>query len=180
MRVEDEVRQVIWVDIPGWGDRYQISADGRIRSKDMLVKAKSGAVAKRKGRELALVRKNNAYLCVTLTDGVNRPQISVHILVARTFLGECPLGLHVLHADGDKTNNHFSNLRYGTPAENIADTKKHGRRRFGVTHPLAKLDDDAVQHIRSSSRSGAALAVMYGVSKAHVSSVRRNRCWKHV
>jgi len=171
---------VIWVDIPGWGDRYEISECGRVRSKDMRVKAKGGAFATRKGRELASVQKNNGYLCVTLTDGINRPQISIHRLVARTFLGECALGLHVLHADGNKTNNHFSNLRYGTAAENIEDTKKHGRRRFGVAHPLAKLDEDAVQHIRSSNRSGAVLAVMYGVSKAHVSSVRRNRCWKHV
>ena len=171
---------MIWGDIPGWGNRYQISEFGHVRSKDMVVGARGGATAIRKGRDLALVQKNNGYLCVTLTDGVNRPQISIHRLVARTFLGECPLGLHVLHADGDKTNNHFSNLRYGTPAENIEDTKKHGRRRFGVMHPLAKLDEDAVQHIRSSSRSGAALAAMYGVSKAHVSSVRRNRCWKHV
>jgi len=54
------------------------------------------------------VQKSNGYLRVTLTDGTNRPQISVHRLVARAFLGECPLGLHVLHADGNKTNNHFS------------------------------------------------------------------------
>lgn len=169
-----------WIDIPGWESRYQINEHGRVRSKDMLVNAKGGVTARRKGRELALVRKNNGYLCVTLTGDGNYPQISIHRLVARAFLGECPIGLHVLHCDGDKTNNHFSNLRYGTPAENVVDTKKHGRQRFGESHPRAKLDEDAVRHIRTSSRNGVTLAAMYGVSKEHISSVRRNRCWTHV
>jgi hypothetical protein len=169
-----------WVDIPGWEARYQISESGDVRSKDMVVGARDGAVAVRKGRVLTPVRKINGYLCVTLTDGKNRPQISVHRLVARAFLGECPIGLHVLHCDGDKANNHYANLRYGTPAENVNDTLRHGRRRAGVTHPMAKLDDEAVLHIRGSSRNGAALAAMYGVSREHVSAIRSRRVWKHI
>lgn len=169
-----------WVDVPGWGSRYQISERGDVRSKDMLVGAKGGAKALRKGRLLAPVRKANGYLCVTLTDGVNRPQVMVHRLVARAFLGECPIGLHVLHGDGNKSNNHYANLRYGTPAENIADTLRHGRRKVGENHPMAKLDADAVAHIRSSSRTGAALATMYGVSKAHVSAIRHGRVWRRL
>jgi hypothetical protein len=169
-----------WVDIPQWELRYEISEYGDVRSKDMQVKAKSGAVAIRKGRVLAPVRKNNGYLCVTLTDGVNRPQISIHRLVARAFIGECPIGLHVLHGDGDKANNHFTNLRYGTPADNHEDTKQHGHRLYGNKHPLAKLDEDAVFHIRNSNRNGAELAKMYDVTRAHISSVRRRRIWKHI
>jgi hypothetical protein len=169
-----------WIDIPGWEARYQISERGDVRSKDMVVGARGGAVAVRKGRVLTPVRKINGYLCVTLTDGKNRPQISVHRLVARAFLGECPIGLHVLHCDGDKANNHYTNLRYGTPAENVNDTLRHGRRRAGVTHPMAKLDDEAVLHIRGSNRNGAALAAMYGVSREHVSAIRSRRVWKHI
>ena len=169
-----------WLDIPGWETRYEISENGDVRSKDMVVGAKGGKTAVRKGRVLAPVRKNNGYLAVTLTDGVNRPQISVHRLVARAFLGECPIGLHVLHGDGNKANNHYTNLRYGTPAENIEDTRLHGRRRYGAQVANAKLDDDAVRHIRSSNRNGAALAAMYGVTAAHISAVRRGRAWQHV
>lgn len=169
-----------WLDIPGWETRYEISENGDVRSKDMVVGAKGGKTAIRKGRVLAPVRKSNGYLAVTLTDGVNRPQIGVHRLVARAFLGECPIGLHVLHGDGNKTNNHYSNLRYGTPAENVEDTRLHGRRKYGAQIANAKLDDDAVRHIRSSNRNGAALAAMYGVTAAHISAVRRGRAWQHV
>ena len=169
-----------WLDIPGWEARYEINERGDIRSKDMIVGAKGGKTATRKGRVLASVRKNNGYLAVTLTDGINRPQIGVHRLVARAFIGECPLGLHVLHCDGDKTNNHFSNLRYGTPAENVKDTFRHGRQPIGTAVHNAKLDEDAVRHIRSSSRSVRELGRMYEVAAAHISAVRRNRVWKHV
>ncbi len=169
-----------WVDIPGWETRYKISEYGHVHSKDMVVGAKGGAVAVRSGRALAPVRKNNGYLAVTLTDGVNRPQISIHRLVARAFIGECPIGLHVLHNDGDKANNHYTNLRYGTPAENNADTAKHGRVRKGAQVHNAKLDEDAVRHIRTSNRDGETLAKMYGVTRTHIGAVRSRRVWQHI
>lgn len=165
-----------WIDIPGW-ERYQVSERGDVRSKDMSVRSKGGASAVRKGRILARVIKTNGYACVTLTDGINRPQLSVHRLVARAFIGECPVGLHVLHCDGDKTNNHYTNLRYGTPSENAEDTAKHGRRRSRGRHPGAKLDEDAVQVIRTSGRPAKEVAAWFDVSVGHVYAVRRNRVW---
>jgi AcrR family transcriptional regulator len=81
---------------------------------------------------------------------------------------------------GDKFNNHYTNLRYGTPAENHEDTLKHGKRRIGVTHPLAKLKEKDVRFIRESELSGVELASKFGVSSAHISAVRRNRAWKHI
>ena len=181
MCINEKIWEMIFFkDIPGWESRYQISETGIVRSKDMVVGAKNGKTAIRKGRILAQVRKNNGYLCVTLTDGVSRPQISIHRLVARAFIGECPIGLHVLHCDGNKANNHYTNLRYGTPADNSEDTLSHGRRLMGASHPQAKLDDDAIEHIRTSNRDGATLALMYGVSRAHISVIRSRRVWKHV
>lgn len=171
---------MMWKPIPGWEARYEISEYGDVRSKNMQVGARGGATAVRKGRLLAKVRKTNGYLCVTLTDGVHRPQIHIHRLVARAFIGECPLGLHVLHSDGDKSNNQYTNLRYGTPAENIADTARHGRQRKGRSHPQAKLDEDAVQIIRTSGRPAKELADWFGICRSHVAAVRKNRVWKHI
>jgi len=145
----------------------------------MVVGAKSGATATRKGRLLTQVLKNSGYFAVTLTNGVDRPQITIHRLVARAFIGECPIGLHVLHNDGDKLHNHHSNLRYGTPAENVADTAKHGRQRAGAAHPMAKLDEDAVRHIRTSKRNNMFMAALYQVTAAHISAIRRNKAWQH-
>lgn len=169
-----------WVDVPGWEGKYEVSDAGRIRSKDRLVRAKGGALALRKGRELRLIEKTNGYLCVTLADGARRPQLSVHKIVAKAFIGECPLGLHVLHGDGNKRNNAAANLRYGTPSENVADTERHGRRRKGETHPMAMLTADSVRAIRKSDRSCRELAAVFGVTPAHISQVKRGKVWRHL
>ena len=169
-----------WIDIPGWETRYEISEDGLVRSKDMMVNAKGGAKAKRKGRLLKPILKNSGYYCVTLTNGVDRPHISVHRLVARAFIGECPIGLHVLHGDGNRLNNHYTNLRYGTPADNHEDTLKHGHRLMGSTHPLAKLKENDVRFIRETNESIVALAKKFNVSRAHIHSIRKKRIWSHI
>jgi hypothetical protein len=171
---------MIWVDIPNWETRYEISEYGDVRSKNMVVGARNGKTAIRKGRMLAKVIKSNGYACVTLTDGVNRPQIGIHRLVARAFIGECPLGLYVLHNDGDKLNNHFSNLRYGTQAENISDTKKHGHNLFGATHPMSVLTEKDVLTIRASNKAHIELAAIYGVTASHIGAVKAKRIWKHL
>jgi hypothetical protein len=43
---------------------------------------------------------------------------TIHRLVAAEFLGTCPKGIQVNHKDGDRLNNHASNLEYVTPSEN--------------------------------------------------------------
>ncbi len=170
----------LWRPVPGWETRYEASSLGRVRSKDMVVRAKGGAAAVRKGRVLQAATKTNGYLAVTLTDGVNRPQVGVHVIVARTFKGPQPAGLSVLHGDGDKRNNTPSNLRYGTQAENNEDTRKHGRSPVGARNGNAQLDEDAVRHIRASGKSTRALAELYKVHTRVVWAARRGRTWRHV
>jgi hypothetical protein len=169
-----------WIDIPGWETRYQITENGEVRSKNMTVGAKGGVTASRKGRVLTPVVKSNGYLCVTLTDGVNRPQIGLHRLVARAFIGECPIGLNVLHNDGNKLNNCRENLRYGTQADNHMDTLRHGHRLMGEKHPLSKLCEVDVHYIRVSTDKGVDLANAFNVTPAHISAVRHRKCWVHI
>ena len=44
----------------------------------------------------------------------------VHRLVYEAWVGEIPEGMTVDHIDGDKSNNHYTNLRLLTPEDNAA------------------------------------------------------------
>ena len=175
-----EVRKMIWRQVPEW-DRYEVSDAGVVRSRDMVVGAKGISNAVRKGRVLAQAKTSRGYLVVTLTRGCTRQQFSVHRLVALTFHGPPPHDkAHVLHSDGDPANNLASNLRWGSPADNHADTERHGRRRKGEAHPQAKLSVTAARDIRQSQTKSGVLAAQYGVTREHVWAVRRGRAWAHI
>lgn len=171
---------MIWREVPGW-DRYEISDTGVVRSRDMVVGAKGGARAIRKGRILTPAKSSNDYWVVTVTNGLKRCQIAVHRLVALAHHGAPPYeGACVLHGDGDKNNNTAANLRWGTAADNHADTERHGHRLKGERHPHAKLTEAAVRNIRNSAIDASRIAAQYGVTREHVWAVRRGRVWSHV
>ena len=99
---------------------YRIEEDGAIWSY-------------RLGRYLCptLSGKFTGYYYVCLNDA-GMTWVSVHKLVASKYLGVCPDGCEISHADGNSWNNHWSNLEYVTHSENISKAfKKHGR-----PHPL--------------------------------------------
>ncbi|TMJ00793.1 MAG: hypothetical protein E6G97_17830 [Alphaproteobacteria bacterium] len=68
----------------------------------------------------------------------------VHRLVMRTFVGPCPAGQEVRHADADRSNNDLSNLSYGTPKQNACDkqvaTRRQPRRKKRKQRQQERLD----------------------------------------
>ena len=58
-------------------------------------------------------------------DGAPR-QFLVHRLVLEAFVGPAAAGLETLHGNGVRSDCRLSNLRWGTSAENKADTVRHG------------------------------------------------------
>jgi hypothetical protein len=169
-----------WKAIPGWEGMYEASDLGRIRSHDRQCNTGREGVALRRGRILVPVAKQQRYLAVTLADCERREQHLVHILILRTFRGEAPEGCIGCHEDDDKANNLLSNLYWGTYQSNAADKIKNGNGVEGERHPLAKLTEDQVYHIRASSETGPALARKYGVTAPHIWAVRHRRCWRHI
>lgn len=110
------------VDFPG----YEISSFGRVR--------RNGTQSYAAGRMLRGFEDHYGYRKYTLTcDG--RPKIKfAHTLVAEAFIGPKPSAAHqVAHWDGQKQNNHVSNLRWATAKENAADSM-----RLGVLNPERK------------------------------------------
>jgi hypothetical protein len=78
------------------------------------------------------------YHVVDLYNNWQRKTVTVHKLIMLTFIGSRPDGLNeIRHLDGNKANNHLSNLKYGTSQDNADDKKLHGTcyKSFAKCHP---------------------------------------------
>lgn len=120
-----------WRDIPGYEEAYQASDDGRVRSLTRIVPrlfADGRVVMGRfNGRVLTgSVNKKTGYRMVAVSRNGRRRMRPVHTLVLEAFAGCRPEGMEGCHRDGTRTNNHISNLYWGTHTENIQDAVRHG------------------------------------------------------
>ena len=121
------------------------------------------------GKFLTQYVDGKGYCQVSLRKGNYR----VHRLILLTFVGKPKRGQESRHLDGDKDNNAFSNLCWGTSAENEEDKRRHGTNPQGGKHHNAKLTDEDVQTIRREyrPRMGAKLARRFGVSQPLISQI---------
>ena len=119
------MKKEIWKDIPGYEGLYQASNLGRIKSLDKVVfqKAKNNSVSKHiyKGKILKPILHDNGYNYVTL----NYKIISVHKLIAKTYLENNEKLPQINHKDGNKTNNNINNLEYCSASYNMKHAYKN-------------------------------------------------------
>lgn len=120
MKAENE----IWKDIPGYEGLYQVSNLGRVKSYDMKVSHNHGGVAIRKGRVLKQVITKWGYNLVSLCKNGTKKQLSVHRIVANSFLENKELKPQVNHKNGIKTDNSLDNLEWCTSFENMQHAVK--------------------------------------------------------
>lgn len=117
--------------------------------------------------------------------GNNRFQAPAHRIVWQYHKGDIPDGLQINHIDGNKQNNHISNLETVTPLENTRHAIRTGLRcNKGENHPMAKLTEDKVREIRrlygTGEYSWRKLGKAFGVSKTHIGYIVKHKSWKDV
>ena len=95
-------------------------------------------------------------------------------------MGPCPEGMECCHLDGNRENNHVSNLKWGTPCENNSHKKHHGTETIGEFNPMAKLDNEKVKAIRSAKGTYAEMSETFGVPISTLAKVRNRVTWKHI
>lgn len=106
-----------WRPVRGFEGVYEVSEAGNIRR---LVKGGKARV----GVFLTPSVTERGYLYHRLSFAGRTKKLKVHRLVLEAFVGPGN-GLWGLHADDDPTNNHISNLRWGTPVENSEDRRRN-------------------------------------------------------
>jgi hypothetical protein len=123
----------VFVPISGYEGIYEISSYGTVRSLDRVVaRDKTGGLTK-KGQTLKANVTPKGYLRIQLQKDGSCEHKFVHVLVAENFIENTNNKPYVNHIDGDKMNNHISNLEWVTSSENLIHAYENG-----LAHPTTK------------------------------------------
>jgi hypothetical protein len=176
----------IWKDIPGYEGLYQASSLGRIKGLPKKVRCNTGHTTT-KECILKPTFKTGGYPFVVLyKDSRSKRSITVHRLIATTFLPNPENKDTVNHKNGIKTNNKVENLEWLTKKENINHAYRTGiaKGRQGEKHGRSKLTTDTVQTIRSVYKSGIyntyELASMHNVNPTTIQRIVSGKHWKEI
>ena len=176
----------VWKDIPDFEGSYQVSNMGRVRSVDRLVTYKDGRKCKFKGKVRKLqVDKSTGYEHVGLCSDDGQNTKKVHRLVLETFKPHVNMNdLQVNHMDGDKLNNHLTNLEWVTSRDNILHAHDTGLVNIvGERNHNAKLSNADVLEILERLDTGELprdIGLDYGVSKSCIAHINAGITWRSV
>jgi hypothetical protein len=109
---------------------------------------------------------------------INRKPQPAHRVFYKLFRGMIPQGMYVCHRCDVSLCVNPEHLFLGTQLDNIRDAKRKNRIPAGKSHGQAKLTEDDVREIRSSSGGTVRLARQYGVSHQLISQIRSGQIWK--
>jgi hypothetical protein len=174
----------IWRAAPGFDGFYEVSTYGQIRSVHRRVRARDGIrdvwpIIRRQGISTA------GYPQVHLSAGGKDKVVCVHRLVALAFLPPVEGKDQVNHIDGNKCNNHVSNLEFCDTSENVLHAFKLGLNHMpcGSLNHRAKLTEPQVSEIKRRLAAGegqTAISRDYGVTNKLIHLIAKGRIWGHV
>jgi hypothetical protein len=120
------MKNIIWKDAKGFENYYEVSNNGQVKRKKGVTIYKDGRKAIFSETILKQSKNKKGYFRVYLSVNSKKTTISVHRLVALTFL-ENPLKKETVnHKDLDKENNNIENLEWMTNKENMQHAFKNG------------------------------------------------------
>jgi len=119
-------QEEIWKDIKGFEERYQVSNLGRVKSLRRKCMTTNNGYKIVPERILSLSTTHNGYKFVSLRIGRNSKSVRINRAVAIAFIPNPDNKPEVNHIDGNKTNNHLSNLEWSTKSENCRHAYKTG------------------------------------------------------
>lgn len=110
-------------------------------------------------------------------DKNGRTHLLAHRIVFAAFvLGYFPSKLElVLHKDGNRYNNDYTNLYLGNHYQNSRDTTLHGHR-----YQSSKISEEDVLKIMVDPRGRKAVAKEYGCSAGYVENLRQGVKQRHL
>lgn len=128
-----------WLPVKGYEELYEVSDTGEVRSVDRVLSVTNQKERLFKGRVLLqTMNKQVQYKQVSLWKENKGTSYYVHRLVAEAFIPNPEGKPEVNHIDGNRQNNHVSNLEWVTSGENSLHASKTGLRVY--TNRLTKAE----------------------------------------
>lgn len=167
-----------WKVIPSY-PVYEVSEYGDVRRL-------GSAVLRRSSKNVG------GYKCFGLWQKGRGKTVPASHLVIEAFIGPKPFpGANCCHNDGDRLNDHYSNLRWDTVRGNALDRVKHavlygrgtGGGIRGEGNHQAKLKPDDVIEIRRLKAAGVKQTVIssqFNVAMSVISDILNRKLWAHV
>ena len=164
--------------IKGFEGLYEVTEFGDVFAMERIVKSgKNNKCIRRYERKEKPQRFDKyGYKRVSLCKNGILKTISVHRLVAITFV-EGDSKLTVNHKDGNKLNNHYSNLEFISNIENLKHAHKKGlskapKNKVGTENKRSKLSEIQVKNIRESDLSSRKLGKIYNVHHSVIQGIK--------
>ena len=165
--------------VKGYEGLYEVNENGNVFSVERIVVSGKNkkCVRKFERKEKAQRRDKYGYFRVSLSKEGKVKAISVHRLVAMTFI-EGDSKLTVNHIDGNKLNNHFSNLEFISSSENVKHAHQIGIvpkpvQKVGTENLRSKLNEKQVREIRKSEISYRKLAKIYEIHHSVIYGIKK-------
>lgn len=166
--------QELWED---FGERYKVSNFGNVDSLNYRGRGK-------RKRIISGINNITGYMQAHITINGTRKTYSVHRLVAICFLPNPNNYKEVNHIDGNKINNHVSNLEWCNHQQNADHAKKLGLNPKGEKVGNAKITEAIVIQIfrlRNVEKwTQQRIADHFEIDQTTVGQVLRRKRWKHV
>ena len=158
-----------WKPIPGYEGKYEISNYGRVKSYQYCKKQKTNE------RFLTPIRQTTGYCFVNLYKDKKMKLVSIHRLVAESFVPN-PDNLPVVnHKDESRDNNYFENLEWCTHKYNLSYGTTRKRIAEKNSKPVLQFDINGNFIKEWPSMSRAAESFGYAPAKSHIIDCLKGR-----
>lgn len=130
----------IWKNVIGFEGLYSISNFGNIKSLSRKSNISNGNFRIIKEKIMKPQVTFNGYHAVVLNNGNRHKMVKIHTLVALHFIDNKFNLKEINHIDGNKLNNHFSNIEWCSRSQNVKHSYDKGLRSFNSKMRSALLD----------------------------------------
>lgn len=181
-------KKEIWKDVAGSGGRYSVSSMGRLRCNEYTIRvnSRSGIFPKKLPAEIFKPSKNNYgyhQTTIALVNSKRRWVVTIHRLVALTFIPNPENKPQINHKNGIKSDNHVENLEWVTQAENARHASKLGLIRAGESNGASKMKKSGIHEVFKLREKGCSqyeIANKFNVNQATISHILNRRTWTTV